>query len=61
MMSIESSFDVERRPFFAGVLDRLRSNMGRRNEIQRLDTREMVAIAHELNLSRAELTSLNAS
>ena len=57
-MSIESSGAAKRRPFLARCLDRFRSAVARWNEVQRLDSREMEAIAHELNLSKAELNAL---
>jgi uncharacterized protein DUF6455 len=57
-MSIELSGNAQRRPFFAGLLDRLRRTVNRWNEIQRLDSREIEAIAHELNLSKTELNAL---
>lgn len=41
-----------------GLLNRFRSAVARWNELQRLDSREMEAIARELNLSREELCAL---
>ena len=44
--------------FLGGLLDRIRGAAARWNEMQRLDRQEFKAIAHELNLSRAELAAL---
>ena len=44
--------------FLSGLLDRIRGAAVRWNELQRLDRREFEAIAHELNLSGAELAAL---
>jgi hypothetical protein len=43
---------------FKGLLNRFRSAVARWNELQRLDSREMEAIARELNLSKEELSAL---
>ncbi len=43
---------------FKGLLNRFRSAVARWNELQRLDSREMEAIARELNLSKEELCAL---
>lgn len=43
---------------FRNLRDRLRSAVGHWNELQRLDSREIEAIARELNLSKAELCAL---
>lgn len=43
---------------FGNLRDRLKGVMDRRNELQRLDQREIEAIARELNLSRTELAAL---
>jgi len=44
--------------FLSGLLDRVRCAVARRNEMQRLDSQEIEAIARELNLSAAELGAL---
>lgn len=49
---------VKRSSVFNSLLDRFRSALIRWNEFQRLDSREMEAIARELNLSKAELCAL---
>lgn len=56
-MFIESGV-AKRSSVFRGLLDRFRSAVTRWTEFQRLDSREMEAIARELNLSRAELSAL---
>jgi len=43
---------------FKGLLNRFKSAVARWNELQRLDSPEMEAIARELNLSKAELSAL---
>lgn len=43
---------------FGNLRDRLKGVMDRRNELQRLDQREIEVIARELNLSRTELAAL---
>lgn len=43
---------------FSNLRDRLKGVMDRRNELQRLDQRDMEVIARELNLSRTELAAL---
>lgn len=43
---------------FGNLRDRLKGIMDRRNELQRLDQREIEVIARELNLSRTELLAL---
>lgn len=43
---------------FSNLRDRLKGVMDRRNELQRLDQREIEVIARELNLSKAELAAL---
>lgn len=43
---------------FGNLRDRLKGVMDRRNELQRLDQREIEVIARELNLSRTELLAL---
>ncbi|MFB6452120.1 DUF6455 family protein [Bradyrhizobium tunisiense] len=43
---------------FGNLRDRLKGVMDRRNELQRLDPREIEVIARELNLSRTELAAL---
>lgn len=43
---------------FGNLRDRLKSVVDRRNELQRLDQREIEVIARELNLSRTELAAL---
>lgn len=43
---------------FGNLLGRLKGVMDRRNELQRLDQREIEVIARELNLSKAELAAL---
>lgn len=43
---------------FGNLLGRLKGVMDRRNELQRLDQREIEVIARELNLSRTELAAL---
>jgi hypothetical protein len=44
--------------FLGGLLDRVRCAVARRNEMQRLDSQEVEAIARELNLTAAELGAL---
>lgn len=56
-MFIETG-DAKRSSVFRSLLDRCRSAMARWNELQRLDSQEMEAIARELNLSKAELGAL---
>lgn len=56
-MLIEAA-DNKRSTFFGNLLGRLKGVMARRNELQRLDSREMEAIARELNLSKAEFATL---
>lgn len=43
---------------FGNLRDRLKGVMDRRNELQRLDQRDMEVIARELNLSTTELAAL---
>jgi hypothetical protein len=43
---------------FRGLLARFKSAVARWNELQRLDSREIEAIARELNLSKEELSAL---
>lgn len=43
---------------FGNLLGRLKGVMDRKNELQRLDQRDMEVIARELNLSRTELAAL---
>lgn len=43
---------------FGNLRDRLKGAMERRNELQRLDQRDIEVIARELNLSRTELAAL---
>lgn len=43
---------------FGNLLGRLKGVLDRRNELQRLDQREIEVIARELNLSRTELAAL---
>lgn len=43
---------------FKGLLDRCRSAVARWNELRRLDSQELEAIARELNLSKEELSAL---
>jgi hypothetical protein len=49
---------AKRGSVFKGLLEHFRSAVARWNELQRLDSREMEAIARELNLSKAELRAL---
>lgn len=56
-MFIESGAS-KRRTVLGSLLDRFRSTVSRWSEFQRLDSREMEAIARELNLSKAELSAL---
>jgi hypothetical protein len=44
--------------FLSGLLDRVKCAVSRWNEMQRLDSQEVEAIARELNLSAAELGAL---
>ena len=46
---------------FRSLRDRFKSVVTRWNEMQRLDSRELEAVARELNLSRAELCALTFS
>lgn len=48
----------KRSTFFGNLLRRLKIVTARRNELQRLDSREIEAIARELNLSKAEFVAL---
>lgn len=43
---------------FRGLLDRFKSAVARWNELQRLDSKEIEAIARELNLSKEEFSAL---
>ena len=49
---------TKRSSVFRGLLSRFRSVIVRWNELERLDSQEMEAIARELNLSKAELCAL---
>lgn len=49
---------TKRSSVFRSLLSRFRSAVVRWNELQRLDSHEMEAIARELNLSKAELYAL---
>ncbi|WP_298252954.1 DUF6455 family protein [Bradyrhizobium sp.] len=56
-MSIEAGV-AKRSSVFRGLLNRFGGVVARWNELQRLDSQEMEAIARELNLSKAELCAL---
>jgi len=57
-MSIELSGNIAPRPLFARLTDRFRNAVIRWTELQCLESGEGDAIAHELNLSKAELMAL---
>ena len=56
-MFIEAG-DTKQNSVLRNLLDRVGGAIARWNEMQRLDSREMEAIARELNLSKAELCAL---
>lgn len=56
-MSIEAA-GSKHTTLFGSLTDRIRGVLARWNEMQRLDSREIEAIARELNLSRTEFAAL---